>query len=324
MPREDRNYLYSGKSNRAPVTRGHVEALNGQAPSLSRSSTKDARKGTERLRGKVKLSNWAGRKSDVSLGPASERKIFSKIRLGADSRGGTARRRDNRRPRGAGWCKHADPRGALAMACLLKPPNSMRPTGRSSPSKWSGSQISVGVVGGTVCDEDEFAGRVTPRCMSLRSRSECASLQFRNPRGQTYFQVIPDGPDSSNSSAGPLNFSRTLTSVGNQAAKRRAKSGTLSTRDTRSTAASSALVAAVRFRSRRRLAPAGVVDRRGVAQQFTEDVVDEIAEDFPSLVRVDGPGGDDLGSFFGKKDRHFIAGLLRCLELDVSSRLSVR
>jgi hypothetical protein len=35
---------------------------------------------------KVKLANWVGRKSDVSLGPASERKIFSKTRLGAELR----------------------------------------------------------------------------------------------------------------------------------------------------------------------------------------------------------------------------------------------
>jgi len=35
---------------------------------------------------KVKLSNCAVRRSDVSLGPASERKLFSKIRLGAELR----------------------------------------------------------------------------------------------------------------------------------------------------------------------------------------------------------------------------------------------
>jgi len=70
------------------------------------------------------------------------------------------------------------------------------------------------------------------------------------PGGQTYFQVIPDGPDSSNSSSRPLNRSRTLASVANQAAKRRVKLGTLSARDTPSTAASSALVAAVRLRAR--------------------------------------------------------------------------
>jgi hypothetical protein len=35
---------------------------------------------------KVKLANCAGRKSDVSLGPASERKIFLKMSLGAELR----------------------------------------------------------------------------------------------------------------------------------------------------------------------------------------------------------------------------------------------
>jgi hypothetical protein len=47
----------------------------------------------------------------------------------------------------------------------------------------------------------------------------------------------------------------------------------------------------------RDLVALGVVDRPGVAQQFTEDVVDEIAQDLLFLVGVDGPGGNDLSLF---------------------------
>ena len=39
----------------------------------------------------------------------------------------------------------------------------------------------------------------------------------------------------------------------------------------------------------------GVVDRPRVAEQFAEDVVEEVAEDFLLLVGVDRAGGDDLG-----------------------------
>ena len=78
-----------------------------------------------------------------------------------------------------------------------------------------------------------------------------------HPGGQAKFQVIPEGqpkfpvisecPPSSNCSSRRLNCFRTLASVASQAPKRRVKLGTLSARDTPSTAASSALVATVRL-----------------------------------------------------------------------------
>ena len=67
---------------------------------------------------------------------------------------------------------------------------------------------------------------------------------------QTYFQVIPGRQDSPESSANPLNCSRTLKSVANKAAKRRVQPGTHSARDTPTISAGSTVVAAVPLNAR--------------------------------------------------------------------------
>jgi hypothetical protein len=63
--------------------------------------------------------------------------------------------------------------------------------------------------------------------------------------GQTYDQVISDHLVPSNSSSRTPNFLRDFASVDNQSPKRRVRFGTLSARDSPSTAASCALVAIV-------------------------------------------------------------------------------
>src|SRR6202035_5615288 len=77
----------------------------------------------------LKLSNWAAREFDVSLGPDGGRKIFSKITLGNELR---AWRRADAKIGDLAWPGRVStgPERRPGIAGIAKLANSIRPTGR--------------------------------------------------------------------------------------------------------------------------------------------------------------------------------------------------
>jgi hypothetical protein len=62
---------------------------------------------------------------------------------------------------GTGWHSAGPPNGAFGAACTVKLANSIRPVAGAREMETQPGAISVCVVRGTVCAEDEFASRAS-------------------------------------------------------------------------------------------------------------------------------------------------------------------